>query len=302
MQRRRPLHDSCFDGACTGQPVVCPDDGNPCTDDLCLPGTPGADFLGCNNVPTTQDPTCDDRNPCTENDACSGGVCVGTQVDCDDGIACTNDTCDTDSGECEFKPDNTLCDDDRNPCTEDVCDPENENADFFGCITLPPREDLSCDDDDACTTNDMCTDGDCAGKLINCDDGKRCTEDSCKPKTGCVHTAISGPGCEPVPRDCTFDAECNDNIECTIDRCDTATGKCNHDTETGVFCLVAAIGDPCRTSTCDPTNPDADFFGCVPSPTGTACDDGNLCTVDDGCVFGNCTGLPKDCDDGERCT
>jgi hypothetical protein len=38
---------------------------------------------------------CDDGNVCTQNDTCSGGVCVsGTAVVCDDGNVCTADVCD----------------------------------------------------------------------------------------------------------------------------------------------------------------------------------------------------------------
>jgi uncharacterized repeat protein (TIGR03803 family) len=48
---------------------------------------------------------CDDGNPCTFADACVGGgtgspVCTGTSVNCDDGIACTIDSCDVLTGAC----------------------------------------------------------------------------------------------------------------------------------------------------------------------------------------------------------
>ena len=37
---------------------------------------------------------CTDHNPCTQTDACQGGVCVGSNLlDCDDGDPCTADAC-----------------------------------------------------------------------------------------------------------------------------------------------------------------------------------------------------------------
>ncbi|PIE19304.1 MAG: hypothetical protein CSA66_02510, partial [Proteobacteria bacterium] len=45
---------------------------------------------------------CDDLDLCTNNDACSGGVCVaGLPTVCDDGDPCTADTCDSTTGACE---------------------------------------------------------------------------------------------------------------------------------------------------------------------------------------------------------
>ena len=43
--------------------------------------------------------SCEDGNPCTENDSCDTGVCfAGTPPSCADGIQCTVDACDPDEG------------------------------------------------------------------------------------------------------------------------------------------------------------------------------------------------------------
>ena len=55
---------------------------------------------------------------------------------CDDGIACTKDTCSQETG-CAHTANDTLCEDD-NVCTDDTCDPT------LGC-TYPENED-DCDD------------------------------------------------------------------------------------------------------------------------------------------------------------
>jgi len=42
---------------------------------------------------------CEDGNACSREDRCSGGACEsGPPIDCDDGIACTDDTCDPSLG------------------------------------------------------------------------------------------------------------------------------------------------------------------------------------------------------------
>lgn len=60
------IGDRCGAGSCAGVEVTC-DDGNPCTDDACLPAT-GCAFLA-NQAP------CDDGDPCTAEE-CSEAACV----------------------------------------------------------------------------------------------------------------------------------------------------------------------------------------------------------------------------------
>ncbi|MCK4659126.1 MAG: VCBS repeat-containing protein [Phycisphaerae bacterium] len=64
----------------------CPDDGNLCTDAICVDGICDVEFNTAE---------CDDGDACTENDVCSNGVCAGTVVVCDEGYEC-----DPDTGEC----------------------------------------------------------------------------------------------------------------------------------------------------------------------------------------------------------
>jgi hypothetical protein len=63
-------------------------DGNVCTDDTCNAVT------DCGHTNNTA--SCSDANACTTGDVCSGGNCVaGGATNCDDGVACTTDACDT---------------------------------------------------------------------------------------------------------------------------------------------------------------------------------------------------------------
>ena len=89
--------DACQANVCvSGAATVC-NDGNACTTDTCNTST------GC--VFTNNTAACNsDNNACTP-DACSGGTCVaGAAVVCNDGIACTTDTCDAVTGNCVFTP------------------------------------------------------------------------------------------------------------------------------------------------------------------------------------------------------
>ncbi|MCK5799080.1 MAG: hypothetical protein KAI47_17930, partial [Deltaproteobacteria bacterium] len=51
-------------------------------------------------LPGCVDP-CDDHDPCTKNDTCSGGQCRGVAYTCHDGDQCTTDNCQGD-GTCNF--------------------------------------------------------------------------------------------------------------------------------------------------------------------------------------------------------
>jgi hypothetical protein len=108
-------------------------------------------------------------------------------LDCDLPPLCTDASCD-----------------DHNPCTDDHCDPH------VGCSHT--NNTASCSDDDACTTPDVCANGQCQpGAPLVCDDGNVCTDDTCDPAVGCVYTNNSAP--------------CDDGNACTTnDVC--ADGQC----------------------------------------------------------------------------
>jgi hypothetical protein len=144
--------DLCLDGICAALPrhgcceadADC-DDGNYCTEDSC-------DGLICTHTDNSN--ACDDGDACTDGDSCAAGVCSGVSVLCDDGNACTGDSCY--EGEClsTYTPAAGCCvlDSDcadGNPCTDDRC--ESEGA----CVNAPVDDccldDATCDDGDACT-------------------------------------------------------------------------------------------------------------------------------------------------------
>ncbi len=60
------------------------DDGDECTDDLCMDGL-------CSNVPNAVG--CDDGDSCTSDDRCTSGYCEGTSVVCPGGQICDGGQC-----------------------------------------------------------------------------------------------------------------------------------------------------------------------------------------------------------------
>src|SRR5207247_2321973 len=115
------------------------------------------------------------------------------------------------------------------------------------------------------------------GAPPNCDDGNLCTDDSCDPATGCVHTNNTRP--------------CDDGNVCTTnDAC--SQGACR-----GGPAASCDDGNPCTDDGCEPAH------GCVHRNNSAPCDDGSACTTGDACVGGVCLGGPAPaCDDSNECT
>ncbi len=126
-------------------------DCNPCTDDICDPGT------GCTHTFNTN--ACDDHSDCTSGDTCTNGTCMGFTVACNDGNACTADSCNAActgvANPCVNAP--ITCND-SNPCTDDSCNPGS------GCVFTPNT--AACDDGNPCTSGDTCGGGTCTGTPI----------------------------------------------------------------------------------------------------------------------------------------
>ena len=267
----------------------------PCAVRKCVPKTGE-----CVVEPTKEGEVCDDQNPCTTDDACHGGVCVGTA---------------------------TLVCNDNNPCTADAC--------VFnkGCVFVPIE--VPCDDGEVCTVGDMCKDGACIpGPRDMCDDSNECTMDQCVTGVGCEHTPIDGAPCDDHNA-CTGDGECkagqcvevgpvndcDDGLECTKDSCDPKAG-CKNVPRTGEACddhNLCTVKDTCdATGACVGEGaPDCDDKnectkdscdqgkGCIHEPrVGETCDDRNACTLQDACdEHGACVGSGElVCDDGKVCT
>ncbi|MCO4764458.1 MAG: hypothetical protein KC502_23305, partial [Myxococcales bacterium] len=103
-----------------------------------------------------------------------------------------------------------------------------------------------CTDGKMCTTGDICSkDGKCTSGKVSCDDGDKCTTDSCNATGICEHKAVAGCGGW-----CTFSTDCDDNNPCTDEVC--IDHKCSFSfndspCSTGAGCT---LGDKCVFGKC----------------------------------------------------
>jgi hypothetical protein len=236
------------------------DDGNPCTQvDACTGGT-------CQGSPAPDGTGCDDGNPCTQIDTCQSGQCTGTNpladgTACNDGNLCmAGETCQ--AGACKGTPvvTCTVADQCHRPNT---CDPKTG-----GC--LPLADGTDCDDGNGCTLVDACRGGACVG--------------SSPRMCGAVADQCHLPGaCDPTTGDCPRVADgtpCDDGDACT------QTDACQSGLCVGGNTKVCAAVDDCHgAGTCDPAT------GTCATPilaNGTACALCGSSAGSPGCVAGLC--------------
>jgi hypothetical protein len=293
--KHEPLHEVCDDGLfCTGVDVCdlttgCKrlelsalDDGVPCTVDSC-------DEENDEMKHQPMDSFCDNANACDGLEFCdpSAGCKTGPAPTCNDGHACTADSCDEAKG-CVNLPLDGNCDD-NSPCTVDLCVPG-----AGGCVHSPLEgvhegwrccdADSDCQDGEPCTV-DVCVKESafCTASLIEdlvpCNDGLDCVIDEV-----CLSGVCSGT--EP---------KCEDSVACTLDYC-AEPGGCvnkpqdefcdNQDTCDGTDYCAAGVGGGCRVRN-------------IPN-----CDDGINCTVDACDPLEGCSNTEDDglCDDGISCS
>ncbi|MDI7269130.1 MAG: hypothetical protein QME96_14165 [Myxococcota bacterium] len=131
----------------------CPDDGDVCTRPIC-------DSLHvCDTLPDGDGASCGTGDICTGPGTCLAGICIYSgPIDCDDGEACTTDTCDPVGG--------------------------------VGCVHTELAAGTVCDDGLFCITGDRCRLGldglmHCHGELgaSPCVDTDPCTIDLCDEET-----------------------------------------------------------------------------------------------------------------------
>ncbi len=154
---------------------------------------------------------------------------------------------------------------------------------------------------------------------LNCDDNNGCTTDSCDAQIGCHHELNSKP-CNADGNDCTQGDFCSQGIcqagpnlcECEKDSdCSShedgnlcngtlvcSAHHCILAMETAVVCDTS-VADQCHQVLCIPSSGDCVLANSLNNIT---CDDASLCTSDDTCFAGLCTGKQVDCDDNNACT
>jgi hypothetical protein len=320
------LDDACQAGACqSGTPATCGDSADPCSVYGCV--ATATDSYACEPGPALAGTPCSDNNACTLPDVCDGnggclsGVaiegCCTTGADCVDASSCTIDSCDGSSNTCIHvpQPDGNTCDADGDgctvddqclaglcmpgppvdcgaaaPCTSYVCDSQGSNT--YSCLTLHATTETACDDAQSCTGGDSCNGtGQCVGNALDCAaQAGSCRVGLCDEGAGgCVFTNLdNGTDCDADANGCTVGDSC-----------------------TSGFCLpgtaadCSSYDDVCITGICQSLGASGFACGTVPQSTGSPCENGDYCTVDDVCDGdGACVaGAPRDCQTelGDQC-
>jgi len=232
-----------------------------------------------------------DVSSCTSWKQSAGGVCAGaldtdpgtgskcncssiditglhtgcsTAADCDDGIACTTDSCEIvgNTGTCSHTTNDSACND-SNECTTDTC------VAATGCSNTPntgaacgSSSDSVCDNPDTCDANGVC-----------------------QPNNEPTTTV-----CRADAGDCDVPENCDGAGSCPADSFEPAGTQCGDTTDT-------ACDNP---DTCNATGQCANANN---EPNGTSCADGTVCNGTEVCGNGTCNpGTPLNCDDGNVCT
>ena len=160
---------------------------------------------------------------------CGDGV-VQEEEECDDANSDDSDGC---TMSCRFSCHiNEDCPTLNPPCSEATCDMIGNGK---MCVTHF-NNGVACNDESACTENDVCSNGVCEGTAITCDDENECTMNTCDAAMGCIFTPKNGEFCDDNNL-CTQNDTCNssgqcrgqpitcdDHDSCTVDTCEPATG------------------------------------------------------------------------------
>ncbi len=175
-----------------------------------------------------------------------------------------------------------------------------------------------CDDGDPCTSDDSCVEGVCTGTPIECDsltcaaavcnsEGKceagEITDGWCLINNECVEEGAADPEetclvCDPTVSQTEF-SKAADGTACEDGNICTEADACENGVCVKTNPPTCADGVMCTDDVCDPVE------GCIRTPNHEMCDDDNPCTLDECDMVLGCTNTPDDslfCGDGDVCT
>lgn len=259
----------------------------------------------------------------------AGKTCCSNDGGCDDGKACTADTCNK-SGFCEYAPikgcsaklapcladaDCTtgLCHSGINACVQ--CLKTSDCKAGNACVDMVCKPSKSCKSDVHCKTeNKVCDKAaglcvDCASDN-DCNSGSKCIANACVKAPACKSSKQCDKVCDADKGycvECTAHADCDANSYCRND------GKCVAKLCSGKSCVGVTVmacnadGDGwSKDGVCNDGNVCSDDQcvggSCQASANKSPCDDGDKCTTKDRCKSGKCNGVSVQCNDGNQCT
>ena len=237
----------------------------------------------CGGIPGVEADAARDCQACSlATSGAPNGICTAAPIStpCDSTNLCLVSAVCDDSGSC-IGGVPRVCPPSSDPCVDSgVCDPTT------GMCNPRRLDGTSCGDANACTLATTCQAGVCTpGMTVTCPAPAICKlAGACNPATGTCEYADAAEGTA-----CNDMNLCTAGESCRAGACVTTPAMtCGAESA----CKNAGSCDP-GTGVCAQTN----------KPDDTACDDGDLCTIDDVCVAGACSpGAVRNCDDGDPCT
>jgi hypothetical protein len=272
----------CYEG---GLPELCAEDQSGCTSWIAGEVCGAGEVCTCKDLADAICPVDVTVCECVSECGTCGPDCPEHQ-DCvlDEDIGQCEWNCDSAcEGKCDDGGTDSFCDcsgcDDENPCTKDECNLETDLCTF----DAQALDGTVCDaDNDGCTVNDTCTDGDCfPGLPADCSDlAGVCSVGSCSS----VDSYSFACATEPAPAG----VACEDDNYCTVGDSCAADGVCL----SGGPNTCGMEEESCQQITCNPFTKTCKF---EPLPDGEACDDEEVCTLQDQCAEGLCVGALNVC-------
>jgi len=209
---------------------------------------------------------CEDGQFCNGAETCNLTTFTcqpGTPPSCNDGFACTTDSCDPQAnggaGACLYTPNNAFCTDEQFCNGAETCQPGNPGANSLGCVAGTPP---TCNDGIACTVDacDPVANGGAGGCVYTpsdalCDNMSFCDGmETCDAIQGCL------AGVAPCTAECEHCVESSDACELCILDLDASGVMGTGDFSVFAPCFGAcySTGHPCLAS-----NFDGDAGGCV---------------------------------------
>lgn len=221
-------------------------------------------------------PACDDGDPCTTNDACSSGQCVGTAKVCDDGVGCNGtETCSTQTGACIAG---------TSTCDTGVCNLETDQ-----CVVACPN---------GCLVDGVCYNaGEQSSASLGC-----LVCDPAQSATSLI--AAAGEPCSIAPDYCVLGGVCSNEGTCEPQYrpegtpCGTGDNSANNTNDdpwaqgysSGPWGDAGARLDTCAVSTCNADGQCVTEFaeeGLLCGDFRLRCHDWNHCDGAGGCVLGD---------------
>ncbi len=181
------------------------------------------------------DADCNDGAFCNGSERCVSGMCVpAATVPCNDGVACTVDSCNEATDACTYSPQHTACNDGL------YCN-GTEQCSLLGCTAGTP---IVCNDGISCTV-DSCNEAtdSCAYSPQNtlCSNGLYCDGvETCSASLGCVAgtAPCTGGTCQESTDTCSSAPSCTDGV-----KNGTETDK-----DCGGSCSGCALGKTCAVN------------------------------------------------------